>query len=87
MDWPRSLVLAGCGKMGGALLRGWLAGGLPAGSVHVLDPGLDAETSAFCLERGISLKAPQAVPETLVMAVKPQTFAAAPGTFALLARP
>ena len=26
----RGLVLLGCGKMGGALLKGWLAGGLPA---------------------------------------------------------
>ena len=26
-DWPKSLVLAGAGKMGGAMLRGWLGGG------------------------------------------------------------
>jgi pyrroline-5-carboxylate reductase len=34
----RGLVLLGCGKMGSAMLEGWLAGGLPAGSVWVLDP-------------------------------------------------
>ena len=28
-DWPQTLVLAGAGKMGGAMLRGWLGGGLP----------------------------------------------------------
>ena len=34
----RGLVLLGCGKMGSAMLRGWLEGGLPAASVWVLDP-------------------------------------------------
>ena len=85
--WPASLVLAGCGRMGGALLRGWLAGGLPAAAVHVLDPHIDDATTALCRERGVSLEAPAAAPEALVLAVKPQTFAAAPDAFALLARP
>lgn len=34
----RGLVLLGCGKMGSAMLEGWLAGGLPAASVWVVDP-------------------------------------------------
>ncbi len=34
----RGLVLLGCGKMGSAMLAGWLKGGLPADSVWVLDP-------------------------------------------------
>ncbi|MDR6306952.1 pyrroline-5-carboxylate reductase [Pacificitalea manganoxidans] len=34
----RGLVLLGCGKMGSAMLKGWLAGGLPSASVTVLDP-------------------------------------------------
>ncbi len=34
----RGLVLLGCGKMGSAMLEGWLAGGLPPGSVFVKDP-------------------------------------------------
>ena len=34
----KGLVLLGCGKMGSAMLAGWLKGGLPAGSVWVLDP-------------------------------------------------
>jgi pyrroline-5-carboxylate reductase len=32
------LVLVGCGKMGGALLRGWLAHGLAATDVLVVEP-------------------------------------------------
>ena len=34
----RGLVLLGCGKMGSAMLKGWLSRGLPAGSVWVIDP-------------------------------------------------
>ncbi len=34
----RGLVLLGCGKMGSAMLEGWLGQGLPACSVWVLDP-------------------------------------------------
>ena len=34
----RGLVLLGCGKMGSALLQGWLQGGLAAASVWVIDP-------------------------------------------------
>ncbi|QDY68461.1 pyrroline-5-carboxylate reductase [Qingshengfaniella alkalisoli] len=34
----RGLVLLGCGKMGSAMLAGWLEGGLPASSVWVMDP-------------------------------------------------
>ena len=32
------LVLLGCGKMGTALLTGWLAAGVPVTSVWVLEP-------------------------------------------------
>ena len=34
----RGLVLLGCGKMGSAMLEGWLARGLPRTSVWVMDP-------------------------------------------------
>ena len=34
----QGLVLLGCGKMGSAMLAGWLKGGLNAGAVTVLDP-------------------------------------------------
>lgn len=34
----RGLALLGCGKMGSAMLKGWLQGGLPASSVWVQDP-------------------------------------------------
>lgn len=34
----RGLVMLGCGKMGSAMLEGWLAQGLPPSSVWILDP-------------------------------------------------
>ena len=85
--WPKSLVLAGAGRMGSALLRGWLREGLAPSAVHVIDPNLDPSMSAYCREAGVGLDAPANPPEALDLAVKPQTFATAPGAFALLARP
>jgi len=35
---PGPLLLVGCGKMGGALLRGWLSRGVPGQDVFVIDP-------------------------------------------------
>ena len=49
----RGLVLLGCGKMGSAMLAGWLDGGLPPGSVWVLDPN----PTAWLQETGVHLNA------------------------------
>ncbi|CAM3153999.1 pyrroline-5-carboxylate reductase [Paracoccus nototheniae] len=65
----RGLVLVGCGRMGGAMLTGWLARGLEPGAVTVLDPRLAPEWQ----DRGLRVNA--ALPErpaVLVLAVKPQ---------------
>lgn len=65
----RGLVLVGCGRMGGALLRGWLARGLAPRAVHVIDPA----APAWLAERGIATEGPlPADPAVLVLAVKPQ---------------
>ena len=87
MRWPGSLVLAGAGKMGGALLRGWLASGLAPDVVCVVDPHLDPETEAFCRDHGVRVAVTAGPPDALVLAVKPQTFAADPDVFAVLAGP
>ena len=73
--------------MGGALLRGWIAGGLPPSAVHVLDPHLDPDTERFCRDLGIGLEPTGEAPEALVLATKPQTFAAAAAALAAIARP
>lgn len=71
-----SLVLVGCGKMGGALLSGWLDQGLAADQVTVVEPsqdflgpygarGVRLAASADDLARDLS-------PDLVLFAVKPQ---------------
>ncbi|MCK0150434.1 pyrroline-5-carboxylate reductase [Marivita sp. S6314] len=65
----RGLVLLGCGKMGSAMLEGWLAGGLPATSVWISDPN----PSDWVQAQGVHLNV--ALPENpaiVLVAVKPQ---------------
>ncbi|WP_375174901.1 pyrroline-5-carboxylate reductase [Pseudooceanicola sp.] len=65
----QGMVLMGCGKMGGAMLSGWLKGGLPPASVWVTDPyPADWLTGA-----GVHINAdyPEA-PAVALIAVKPQ---------------
>jgi pyrroline-5-carboxylate reductase len=73
----RGLVLLGCGKMGSAMLAGWLKGGLPAGSVWVSDPAPSDWLTARAAE-GLHLNAdlPEA-PAIVLVAVKPQMMAQA----------
>jgi len=65
----RGLVLLGCGKMGGAMLKGWLSQGLPAEAVHVIDPN----APDWVVGRGVSVNQRlPANPSIMVVAVKPQ---------------
>ena len=68
------LVLLGCGKMGSALLSGWLAAGLPPASVCVLEPN----PSDWLRGTGVHLNqgVPPA-PAVALLAVKPQMMGAA----------
>jgi pyrroline-5-carboxylate reductase len=71
-----TIVLAGAGKMGGALLSGWLARGLDAGDVAVVEPHPSSEISALTA-RGIRINPPSqdvGAVAALVLAVKPQVF-------------
>lgn len=65
----RGLVLLGCGKMGSAMLSGWLDGGLPAASVWVIDP----HPSDWVKGTGVQLNVALPVnPAIVLIAVKPQ---------------
>jgi pyrroline-5-carboxylate reductase len=69
-----TIVLAGAGKMGGAMLTGWLAGGLDAKRVVVVEPHPSDEINALA-DRGIRLNPKDAGRvDTLVVALKPQMF-------------
>lgn len=65
----RGLVLLGCGKMGSAMLQGWLARGVRAEAVHVIDP----HPSEWLRGTGVALNgALPDDPAVLLIAVKPQ---------------
>lgn len=65
----RGLVLLGCGKMGSAMLSGWLARGLSPQGVWVIDPN----PSDWLRETGVQINTalPDA-PAIVIVAVKPQ---------------
>ena len=71
-----TILLAGAGKMGGAMLSGWLARGLDAKRVAVIEPNPSAEINAL-VTKGVRLNpSPKEIGSiaTLVIALKPQTF-------------
>ena len=71
------ILLVGCGKMGGALLGGWIAAGLSPSAVAVVEPGDDMARAARDAH-GVSVAAdiddldPGFDPRIVVLAVKPQ---------------
>lgn len=66
------LLLVGAGKMGGALLTGWLAEGLDPRQIFVQDPKPPPEVAALIDQSGVSVGVPGSAPSVLVLAVKPQ---------------
>lgn len=69
------VLLVGAGKMGGAMLDGWLERGLPAGDICVLEPTPTAELQAIASGQGLRLNpdSPDTpAPKVAVLAVKPQ---------------
>ena len=70
----RGLVLLGCGKMGSAMLAGWLKGGLAPSSIYVIDPN----PSDWLRGTGVHLNADLPKdPAVVLVAVKPQMMGAA----------
>jgi pyrroline-5-carboxylate reductase len=71
---PGTLVLVGAGKMGGALLEGWLARKLPPRKLVVLEPQPSKAIKAL-VKHGIRLNPDSKIAEVaaIVIAVKPQS--------------
>ena len=87
-EFPKSLVLVGAGKMGSAMLEGWIASGLVGSAVTIIDPLPSAELSAYCGALGITINTDWATikpPDVLVLGIKPQMLDAAAPTLAPLA--
>ena len=82
-------MLVGCGKMGGALLHGWLSCGLGAADALVVEPD-----AAICervrAQHGVAVAEAKMLPlglqpRAVVFAIKPQTAAALPAYQMLVA--
>jgi pyrroline-5-carboxylate reductase len=72
---PPSLVLLGAGKMGGAMLEGWLSVGMDGPRITILDPHPSAEIVTISGAHHVRLNPPLAripAPSVVVLAIKPQ---------------
>lgn len=71
------LILVGAGKMGGALLTGWLDRGLNPDTVFIQDPAPSEAVAVVAKDKTIHLNADADAlpgpPAVMVLAVKPQT--------------
>jgi len=72
------LLLVGCGKMGGAMLQGWLTGGLSLNAVKVIDPLVASVQKMLPQLQGDNIVGQVAdlpeglTPGFIILAVKPQ---------------
>ncbi|WP_029352487.1 pyrroline-5-carboxylate reductase [Bosea sp. 117] len=72
-DIPGRVILVGAGKMGGAMLEGWLGLGLDPAKAAVIDPGPPPEVLALLERHSIPLNPLNGgPPAVLLLAVKPQ---------------
>ena len=76
IDLGGKLLLVGAGKMGGAMLDGWLARGLDPKSIVIQDPAPPAEVAEAIARAGVAVvprvDALDMPPAIILMAVKPQ---------------
>ncbi|WP_332697298.1 pyrroline-5-carboxylate reductase [Bosea sp. (in: a-proteobacteria)] len=83
---PQTLVLVGAGKMGGAMLEGWLRIGMKGPGITLVDPHIGEAMSALAAAEGMAVNPPKvAAAEVVVLATKPQMLdTAAPSVQALI---
>ncbi|WP_156412191.1 pyrroline-5-carboxylate reductase [Bosea sp. Root483D1] len=83
---PQTLTLVGAGKMGGAMLEGWLSIGVKGAGITLLDPHISSEMQGLAVAEGMSVNPAAPKPaEVVVLATKPQMLdTAAPSVQALI---
>ncbi len=67
------LLLVGCGKMGGAMLEGWLSQGVPAADIVVAEPAEALRPKTPGIRAVGSTAEVRETPQVVVLAVKPQS--------------
>jgi pyrroline-5-carboxylate reductase len=69
------ILLVGAGRMGGALLRGWLAQGIAPSRIFVQEPSAPPDVAGVIAEAGIATGLPPVLPSApavMLLAIKPQ---------------
>lgn len=62
------ILIVGCGNMGGAMLQGWLAGGMAPERITIADPGMTGAPAGVTLVREV----PAGEFDVVLLGVKPQ---------------
>jgi pyrroline-5-carboxylate reductase len=82
----QSLLLVGCGKMGSALLQGWLGAGLAPAQFYVQEPNPDDALQSLGVHLNPSFETLEAAaPSIIILAIKPQLAVATLPPLAVLA--
>lgn len=90
LDIGGKLLLLGAGKMGGAMLEGWLKLGLDPAEVGVIDPHLSPDAAGELAAKGIVVNpmlASFGTPAVVLLAIKPQMMEVAMASVAPLFGP
>jgi pyrroline-5-carboxylate reductase len=88
---PGAILLVGCGKMGGALVKGWRNRGIAAERIVIVEPSPAAREAAAQL--GVTVLAEPPAPDparpfaAIVLAVKPQVMSNVAPLYRALAQP
>lgn len=64
----QNILLVGAGKMGSALLSGWLEAGIAPAQFHIIEPQPHEELA----KTGVNISAPDEPADIIVLAIKPQ---------------
>jgi pyrroline-5-carboxylate reductase len=69
-EFPRNVLFFGCGNMGGAMLRGWIAAGIDPARFVVIDPAVsDLPAGVLHFKNAAELNTSASV---VILAIKPQ---------------
>ncbi len=79
-----SLALVGAGKMGAALLGGWLASGIDARGIAVFEPHPSEAIASLAATNGFALNPEPRPSDVVVLAIKPQMLDASASALAPL---
>jgi pyrroline-5-carboxylate reductase len=72
MEAAPALVLVGAGKMGAALLDGWLAAGIEPREIAVVEPDPSDALKRLAAKKGFAVNPAAQPARTIVLAIKPQ---------------